>query len=325
MKPLRASSVSAPRRSSPAPSPPPPRRWRLLPGRGRHIVGAIVARSWPRSGPPSTRTRCSAHTPSCVSSAAAGDAAGLGSPHAVEGPGVRGVRRYRAEGGVLRTAGGGAAWPEVGRAAVGVVGAAALALGGITVAETFMGHPVSDASSSGTTIRHAFHGSPAPVPSSTSDQDSTSQVPTHQYGYVGAAPAASPTGSAISPAAPDATATGSTRRRWPPPPPRRIRHGGSRTFGHTRRPRDGRPLALASTRSSSAPPGAGRRGQVPGRAAVRRGGRELEQLQSLRNVLQRGHTPLLPVVPGVTQGPAGGPPCRQPRRGRPGRSPAADP
>ena len=61
--------------------------------------------------------------------------------------------------------------------AVGVVGAAALALGGITLAETFMGHPVSDASSSGTTIRHAFRGSPAPVPSSTSDQDSTSQVP----------------------------------------------------------------------------------------------------------------------------------------------------
>jgi hypothetical protein len=94
--------------------------------------------------------------------------------------------------------------------AVGVVGAAALALGGITLAESVMGHPVSDASTTGTTLRHAFQGSPtpAPAPAPTSDQGPTREVPepTSTAGS-GGIPGASPTGSVTSPAAPDGSAT----------------------------------------------------------------------------------------------------------------------
>ena len=94
---------------------------------------------------------------------------------------------------------------------VGVVGAAALALGGITVAEALMGHPVSDASTSGTTIRHAFQGSPAPAPAPSPDQGATNRAPDpSSTATSGAVPGASPTGSATSPAVPDASATEST-------------------------------------------------------------------------------------------------------------------
>jgi hypothetical protein len=97
---------------------------------------------------------------------------------------------------------------------VGVVGAAVLALGGITVAEALMGHPLSDAGTTGTTLRHAFTGSPAPAsvpaPASTSGQSPTGQVPdpTSTAGS-GEAPGVSPTGSATSPAAPDGSTTDS--------------------------------------------------------------------------------------------------------------------
>ena len=92
--------------------------------------------------------------------------------------------------------------------AAAVVVAAALALGAITAAEALIGHPVSDASTSGTTLRHAFQGSPAPAPAPApaSGQGSTSKVPNPtSTATSGAVPGASPTGSATSPDAPAAT------------------------------------------------------------------------------------------------------------------------
>lgn len=103
---------------------------------------------------------------------------------------------------------------------VGVVGAAALALGGITVAEALMGHPVSDASTSGTTIRHAFQGSPGPAqaPAPGPDPGATNQAPDPgSTAPSGAVPGVSPTGSATSPAIPDASATESTSAPVAPP------------------------------------------------------------------------------------------------------------
>lgn len=84
--------------------------------------------------------------------------------------------------------------------AAAVVVAAALALGAITVAEALIGHPVSDAGTSGTTIQHAFQGSPAPAHVPASGQGSTTQVPDPTSTTSAAVGGASPTGSATSPA-----------------------------------------------------------------------------------------------------------------------------
>jgi hypothetical protein len=90
--------------------------------------------------------------------------------------------------------------------AAAVVVAAALALGAITVAEALIGHPVSDASTSGTTIRHAFQGSPAPAPApDPASSHGSTQVPVPTSTSSGAVGGASPTGLATSPAGPGAT------------------------------------------------------------------------------------------------------------------------
>ena len=128
--------------------------------------------------------------------------------HVVEGPESEPARESEPElARSLRPAGQrrGRRWAAL---AAAVVVAAVLALGAITVAEALIGHPVSDASTSGTTIRHAFQGSPAPAPgpAPASGRGSTSQAPDPtSTATSGAVTGASPTGLATSPAAPAAT------------------------------------------------------------------------------------------------------------------------